>query len=210
MKETLNWGLANFDRNIPFILGEDGYNLIPFRVRLMAIFLHLWTSDTPGRMEERRGGENTGWGGFTVLNPKGLEISLPFTIIVFLYAPFRLDEFCWLVPKLRPQAFLLPFSEHTDSDSWLVQAQVFSKKARVHEQWWFPQDTVQQASIVLQSFYLPGKRFKVIYVLPPAQPSKKPESLRRNLVFVCWLRKKEFFSNSRKKNQPIFFFRPCL
>lgn len=177
----------------------------------MAIFLHLWTSDTPGRMEDRSGRENTGWGGFTVLNPKGLEISLPFTIIVFLYAPSRLDEFCWLVPKLRPQAFLLPFSEHTDSDSWLVQAQVFSKKARVHEQWWFPQDTVQQASIVLQSFYLPGKRFKVpIYVLPPAQSSKKPESLRRNLVFVCWLRKKKFFSNSRKKNQPIFFFRPCL
>lgn len=93
MKETLNWGLANFDRNIPFILGEDGYNLIPFRVRLMAIFLHLWTSDTPGRMEDRSGRENTGWGGFTVLNPKGLEISLPFTIIVFLYAPSRLDEF---------------------------------------------------------------------------------------------------------------------
>lgn len=94
MKETLNWGLANFDRNIPFILGEDGYNLIPFRVHLMAIFLHLWTSDTPGMMEDRSDRENTGWGGFTVLNPKGLEISLPFTIIVFLYAPFRLDEFC--------------------------------------------------------------------------------------------------------------------
>lgn len=94
MKETLNWGLANFDRNAPFILGEDGYNCIPFRVCLMAIFLHLWNSDTPGRMEGWRDGENTCWGGFTVLNPKDLEISLPFTIIVFLYAPSRLDTFC--------------------------------------------------------------------------------------------------------------------
>lgn len=145
-------------------------------------------------LEGWREGENTCWGGCTVLNPKGLEISLPFPIIVFLYAPSRLDTFCWLEPKLHLQAFLLPFSEHTDSDGWLVQAQVFSKKVRVHEQWWFPQDTVQQDSIVLQSFYLPGKRFKVpIYVSPPAQPSKKPESLRRILVFVCWLRKKEFF-----------------
>lgn len=151
MKETLNWGLANFDRNAPFVLGEDGYNFIPFRVPLMAIFLHLWYSDTPGRMEGWKDGENTCWGGFTVLNPKGLEISLPFTILVFLYAPSCLDKFCWLYLNFAPQAFLLPFSEHTNSDGlgqWHVQAQIFSKKTRFHEQWWFPQDTVQQARIV--------------------------------------------------------------
>lgn len=49
-----------------------------------------------------------------------------------------------------------------------------------------------------------------IYALPLAQPSKKPESLRRILMFVCWLRKKKIFFSNFRKRKPINILFPAL